>query len=195
MFIEDNTIYSYGKHYALASRLDAPIWRKRHNFLGHTGDRSCLINTKNYSPSTWRQLSYVHRALHQAGWNLYHVKDCNVYRIGEDVREAIAPILRKVGPARSCLDEYVSDILGELRRVPELMDRVATGWEVKRDCLADALFYLISERTHHPAHRQGALRIKALAQTGHEDAKHIIYLIAKVRMQGWTKGMASQVDL
>ena len=64
MFIEGDTIYSYGHHFPIAKRLS---------------DGTYLLNTDSYSSSTARHVSHMQ-------WSLYHDRVINVK--GCDIRNA-----------------------------------------------------------------------------------------------------------
>jgi len=59
MFIEDNTIYSYGQHWPIAVRMD---------------EKNALVNTQRYSISTTRQTDDVYGALENKNFRIW---ECN----------------------------------------------------------------------------------------------------------------------
>lgn len=62
LFIDGNTIYSYGYHFAVAKR---------------TGDATANITTRRYSQSTARHVSLVRSALSSAGFILTETDSVN----------------------------------------------------------------------------------------------------------------------
>ena len=100
MFIEDDTIYSYGYHFKIAQRM--PI---RDNI-------DYLFNTEEYSVSTAKHKRLV---LNQLTGTILHIKDCNLDNAEEqykDNKTEIEELKQKIGRARAehIINQYETKI-------------------------------------------------------------------------------------
>jgi len=71
LFIEDKSIYSYGRHFKVAEKLD---------------DRTALFNSCGYSRTTARHKSYVLRALKSNGYKVIDIAECNIDNLSKEIR-------------------------------------------------------------------------------------------------------------
>ena len=71
IFIDEDTIYSYGYHFPIAVRHEGII----------------LFNSKNYSNSTSTHKSHVRRALEHEGHKIIELKGCDLKQIEEQTKQ------------------------------------------------------------------------------------------------------------
>ena len=95
MFIEDDTIYSYGKHFPIAKRLS-------HN--------EYLINSNSYSVSTAKHMSRVSSALrNKITWDC---PNCDSNNIPEYIKENSTETFNKIQTAKSYISHYIGILSG-----------------------------------------------------------------------------------
>lgn len=92
MFIEGDSIYSYGHHFMLAKRI---------------GFNEYLWNPDGYSSSTSKHKCYVSGALY--GSALWEAPDCDINRIAGYYLNEIEDLEVKILKARSALPRYVQE--------------------------------------------------------------------------------------
>lgn len=76
VFIEGDTIYSYGTHFPIARRIP--------------GTKTALFTTRGYSTTTAKHKSQVHSALTQDGYDIIETKDPNTTNYEEVYKELTA---------------------------------------------------------------------------------------------------------
>jgi hypothetical protein len=94
MFIEGDTIYSYGYHFKIAKRL---------------GGREYLYNSDSYSSSTSQHKSHVRQAISGTIW---YAPNCNPAEIPADIQSQVVELMGKIPRARSNLPYYVRELNG-----------------------------------------------------------------------------------
>lgn len=95
IFIDGDTIYSYGHHFPIAKRLS---------------NGGYLFNSNGYSSSTSTHKSYVRRALY--GKEVYECPNCEVNRIPQWLFERINDLHDKILKAKSRLKHYIEELEG-----------------------------------------------------------------------------------
>lgn len=92
MFIDGQTIYSYGYHFAIARHITGSI---------------VLVNSEDYSHSTQRQKSHVLNALQEAGKKIIEAPGCAIEHAQEYLLEKIKEASFKATRAKKHQDMWI----------------------------------------------------------------------------------------
>jgi len=108
VFIDGDTIYSYGRHFAMAKKI---------------GNSIVLFNSLGYSSSTSKHKSYTRCALERKGFKIIQVPDCDLANAEKQYNmntEQIKFILDKLTRVRT---ERIKEVyLEELKELKEQND-------------------------------------------------------------------------
>lgn len=117
MFIEGDTIYSYGYHFKIAK-----IFR----------DNLYLFNTKSYSSSTNRHKCYVKYALPSN--QVIEVMDCDINKAGDQIQKNLNEISLLEGKQKRARKESMKDFykntMDYLQNQNKLLTKYAVALEV-----------------------------------------------------------------
>jgi len=71
MFIEDKSIYSWGRHFKIAEKI---------------GDNVALFNTDSYSSSTGKHKHYTLNSLLNRGFKVIEIMNCDINNLGKQYK-------------------------------------------------------------------------------------------------------------
>jgi len=108
MFIDGDTIYSYGRHFPIAKRLSPTEY---------------LYNPLFYSMTTRRHQGRVITALYAEGHSVYEAPNCDEGRVIDHLKWAILGIFRQYQRARTRRNDYKRQLQLLISKIEDYIDK------------------------------------------------------------------------
>lgn len=172
VFFDGPTIYSYGRHFPMATFIDAV---------------TVLFTTESYSVSTAKHLSFTRRAI-PSGVKVYRVKDvtaanhaANIYEMMHEIEE----LRRKAGKAIKRGDFYRAEAMG---RAAELKEFAARFPHVKDPAQKKRLKALTSGDIFSPAAMEAVKEFEAAERKRKAAEQKRLEAEKAEKIEAWKRG-------